>query len=123
MWDDNLAREPLAEDEISSRKSETSNFCFLLTFCAFSQVRLVQKVDTGHVYAMKILRKADMVEKEQIAHARAERDVLVEADHTWIVRMYYSFQDQVNLYLVMEFLPGGTVVDLVAVQHANRLDR
>jgi len=70
-------------------------------------VRLVQKVDTGHVYAMKILRKADMVEKEQIAHARAERDVLVEADHTWIVRMYYSFQDPINLYLVMEFLPGG----------------
>jgi serine/threonine kinase 38 len=29
-------------------------------------VRLVQKVDTGHIYAMKILRKADMVEKEQV---------------------------------------------------------
>ena len=49
-------------------------------------------MDTGHVYAMKILRKADMVEKEQIAHVRAERDVLVEADHQWIVKMYYSFQ-------------------------------
>ena len=33
---------------------------------AFGEVRLVQKVDTGHVYAMKILRKADMVEKEQV---------------------------------------------------------
>ena len=71
------------------------------------QVRLVQKLDTGHVYAMKILRKGDMVEKEQIAHVRAERDVLVEADHQWIVKMYYSFQDPVNLYLIMEFLPGG----------------
>lgn len=56
------------------------------------QVRLVQKKDTGHVYAMKILRKADMLEKEQIAHVRAERDVLVEADHQWVVKMYYSFQ-------------------------------
>ena len=36
---------------------------------------MVQKIDTGHVYAMKILRKADMVEKEQLAHVRAERDV------------------------------------------------
>ena len=71
------------------------------------QVRLGQKLDTGHVYAMKILRKGDMVEKEQIAHVRAERDVLVEADHQWIVKMYYSFQDPVNLYLIMEFLPGG----------------
>jgi protein-serine/threonine kinase len=35
---------------------------------AFGEVRLVQKKDTGHVYAMKILRKADMLEKEQVKH-------------------------------------------------------
>lgn len=34
---------------------------------AFGEVRLVQKKDTGHVYAMKILRKADMLEKEQVS--------------------------------------------------------
>ena len=33
---------------------------------AFGEVRLVQKGDTGHVYAMKILRKADIIEKEQV---------------------------------------------------------
>ena len=43
----------------------------------------------------------------QIAHARAERDILVEADNPWVVKMYYSFQDAINLYLIMEFLPGG----------------
>ena len=41
---------------------------------------------------MKMLHKADMVEKEQVAHVRAERDILVEADHQWVVKMYYSFQ-------------------------------
>ena len=41
---------------------------------------------------MKILRKAAMVEREQVAHVRAERDVLVEADHPWVVKMFYSFQ-------------------------------
>ena len=76
-------------------------------------MRLVQKVDTGHVYAMKILRKTDMVAKEQLAHVRAERDILVEADHTWVVKMYYSFQDPVNLYLIMEFLPGGDMMTLL----------
>jgi len=80
---------------------------------AFGEVRLVQKVDTGHVYAMKILRKADMVEKEQVAHVRAERDILVEADHQWVVKMFYSFQDPANLYLVMEFLPGGDMMTLL----------
>lgn len=81
---------------------------------------------------MKILRKADMLEKEQVkvsqtlsgigaagrlnvvfftclqvAHIRAERDILVEADSAWVVKMFYSFQDKRNLYLIMEFLPGG----------------
>lgn len=80
---------------------------------AFGEVRLVQKKDTGHIYAMKILRKADMHEKEQVAHVRAERDVLVEADNPWVVRMYYSFQDPHNLYLIMEFLPGGDMMTLL----------
>ncbi|GIY06150.1 hypothetical protein CEXT_59691 [Caerostris extrusa] len=62
---------------------------------------------------MKILRKADMLEKEQVAHVRAERDVLVEADHQWVVKMYYSFQDAMNLYLIMEFLPGGDLMTLL----------
>jgi serine/threonine kinase 38 len=74
---------------------------------AFGEVRLVQKVDTGHIYAMKILRKSEMLEKKQIEHVRAERDILSEADCDWVVKMYYSFQDNINLYLVMEFLPGG----------------
>jgi len=80
---------------------------------AFGEVRLVQKVDTGHVYAMKVLRKKDMVEKEQVAHVRAERDILAEVDHTWVVKMFYSFQDEENLYLVMEFLPGGDLMTLL----------
>ncbi|PIN88698.1 Serine/threonine-protein kinase 38-like [Aquarana catesbeiana] len=80
---------------------------------AFGEVRLVQKKDTGHIYAMKILRKADMLEKEQVAHIRAERDVLVEADGAWVVKMFYSFQDKRNLYLIMEFLPGGDMMTLL----------
>lgn len=41
-------------------------FRLILTVCCLTQVRLVQKKDTGHIYAMKILRKADMLEKEQV---------------------------------------------------------
>ncbi|XP_043229199.1 serine/threonine-protein kinase tricornered-like isoform X2 [Amphibalanus amphitrite] len=80
---------------------------------AFGEVRLVQKKDTGHVYAMKVLAKAKMLETEQVAHVRAERDILVEADHQWVVKMYYSFQDAINLYLIMEFLPGGDMMTLL----------
>ena len=68
-------------------------------------MRLVQKIDTGHVYAMKILRKTDMVAKEQLAHVRAERDILVEADHTWVVKMYYSFQVNLNTSSLLDKPP------------------
>ncbi|KAL3308443.1 Serine/threonine-protein kinase 38-like, partial [Cichlidogyrus casuarinus] len=80
---------------------------------AFGQVRLVQKQDNGCVYAMKILRKADMKQRDQLAHVRAERDILVKADNLWVVKMFYSFQDSLNLYLVMEFLAGGDMMTLL----------
>merc|ERR1712025_874129 len=80
---------------------------------AFGEVRLVQKGDTGHVHAMKALRKKEIVAKDQVAHVKAERDMLVVADQDWVVKMYYSFQDEEMLYLVMEFLPGGDLMSLL----------
>jgi serine/threonine kinase 38 len=70
---------------------------------------------------MKILRKEDMLLREQVAHVRAERDVLVEADHTWTVKMFYSFQDSRNLYLIMEFLPGGDLLIFLLFFCVNNL--
>lgn len=37
-----------------------------------------------------------------MAHVRAERDVLVQANNPWVVKLYSSFQDDLYLYLVME---------------------
>jgi len=76
-------------------------------------VRLVQKVDTGKIYAMKTLRKAEMFKKDQLAHVKSERDVLAEADSPWVVSLYYSFQDPNYLYLIMEFLPGGDLMTML----------
>lgn len=80
---------------------------------AFGEVRLVQKNDTGRIYAMKMLRKSEMFKKDQLAHVRAERDVLAESDSPWIVQLYYSFQDALHLYLIMEFLPGGDLMTML----------
>lgn len=74
---------------------------------AFGEVRLVQKRDTGKIYAMKTLLKSEMYKKDQLAHVKAERDVLAGSDSPWVVSLYYSFQDAQYLYLIMEFLPGG----------------
>ncbi|KAJ2159474.1 Serine/threonine-protein kinase [Coemansia sp. RSA 552] len=80
---------------------------------AFGEVRLVQKRDTGKIFAMKILRKNEMIKKDQLAHVRAERDVLAESDSMWVVQLYFSFQDSRNLYLIMEFLPGGDLMTML----------
>jgi len=54
-----------------------------------------------------------MYKKNQILHVRAERDVLSEAKIPWIVELRYSFQDEVYLYLVMEYCPGGDLMSLL----------
>ncbi|KAI8090266.1 Serine/threonine-protein kinase orb6 [Gilbertella persicaria] len=80
---------------------------------AFGEVRLVQAGDTGKIYAMKTLRKSEMLKKDQLAHVKAERDVLAEADSPWVVQLYFSFQDTQFLYLIMEFLPGGDLMTML----------
>src|SRR6266436_677544 len=49
----------------------------------------------------------------QLAHVRAERDVLAESTSAWVVQLFYSFQDPLYLYLVMEFLPGGDLMTML----------
>ncbi|KAJ1653322.1 Serine/threonine-protein kinase [Dispira simplex] len=80
---------------------------------AFGEVRLVQKRDTGKIYAMKLLRKKDMFKKDQLAHVKAERDLLAESNSPWVVQLYFSFQDTRHLYLIMEFLPGGDMMTML----------
>ncbi|VDN04539.1 unnamed protein product [Thelazia callipaeda] len=82
-------------------------------FGAFGRVSLVKKKDTGQVYAMKKLLKKDVIMKQQAAHVKAERDILAEADSQWIVKLYYSFQDERSLYLIMEYVPGGDMMQLL----------
>ncbi|KAL1465271.1 hypothetical protein WDU94_004854 [Cyamophila willieti] len=80
---------------------------------AFGEVTLVRKIDTNHLYAMKTLRKADVLKRNQVAHVKAERDILAEADNEWVVKLYYSFQDKDNLYFVMDYIPGGDLMSLL----------
>nr|XP_061799316.1 serine/threonine-protein kinase LATS2 isoform X2 [Nerophis lumbriciformis] len=80
---------------------------------AFGEVCLTRKVDTYALYAMKTLRKKDVLNRNQVAHVKAERDILAEADNEWVVRLYYSFQDRDSLYFVMDYIPGGDMMSLL----------
>ena len=66
------------------------------------------------VFAMKVIRKSDMLRNSQEGHLRAERDFLVASEKSrWVVPLIASFQDTTNLYLVMEYMVGGDFLGLL----------
>ena len=72
------------------------------------------KSSSGAVYAMKVIRKSDMLRNCQEGHLRAERDFLVASEKSrWVVPLIASFQDTTNLYLVMDYMVGGDFLGLL----------
>ena len=66
------------------------------------------------VFAMKVIRKSDMLRNSQEGHLRAERDFLVASENSrWVVPLVSAFQDNNNLYLVMEYMMGGDFLGLL----------
>lgn len=91
---------------------------------AFGVVRIARERTSGRLVAVKQLRKADMLRKSQEGHVKAEKDLLAAAasqllptasssSHSWIVQLYYAFQDTDYLYLVFEFMGGGDLLNLL----------
>ncbi|KAJ3156374.1 hypothetical protein HDU89_004156 [Geranomyces variabilis] len=80
---------------------------------AFGSVYLAKKRLTGDYFAIKVLKKADMVAKNQVMNIKAERMILTQLDSPFVVRLYFSFQSRENLYLVMEYLNGGDCAALI----------
>jgi serine/threonine kinase 38 len=83
---------------------------------AFGEVRVCRFKETGEVFAIKKMKKSEMKKKNQTLHIRTEKDVLSEAQTQWIVGLNFSFQDEEFLYLVMDYLPGGDLMNLLMVK-------
>ena len=79
---------------------------------AFGEVRVCRQKSTGDIVAIKKMRKEDMLKKNQLMHVRTEREIMTSSNE-WIVKLKYSFQDEYYLYLVMDFLPGGDLMNLL----------
>uniref|UniRef100_A0A3P9J679 non-specific serine/threonine protein kinase n=1 Tax=Oryzias latipes TaxID=8090 RepID=A0A3P9J679_ORYLA len=76
---------------------------------SFGKVFLVRKItgpDTGQLYAMKVLKKATLKVRDRV-RTKMERDILVEVNHPFIVKLHYAFQTEGKLYLILDFLRGG----------------
>ena len=74
---------------------------------SFGKVFLVQKINDKQVYAMKSLRKDVILKYDQIESTLLERDILLRANHPFLVGMEYVFQTDQRIFFVMKFVRGG----------------
>jgi len=75
---------------------------------SFGRVRLCKHLDDNKFYALKILKKSEVIYLKQVEHVKTEKNILETLrKHPFIVNLFGSFQDDRNLYLLMEYIIGG----------------
>lgn len=85
---------------------------------SFGKVLLVEKKDTGNLYAMKSIRKDILIQNDQIESTKLEKEILLKAKHPFLVKMEFVFQTDQKIYFVMNFIRGGELFT-----HLNKVRR
>ena len=80
---------------------------------SYAKVVLVKKKDSGELFAMKILKKENVERKKQERHVKTERDVQINIDHPFVIKFFYSFQNDRKLFFALEYCPGGELFNLL----------
>lgn len=88
---------------------------------SFGRVHLVQSKHNQRFYAIKVLKKAQVVKMKQIEHTNDERRMLQRVKHPFLVTLWGTFQDSKNLYMVMDFIEGGELFSLLRKSQVYRL--
>ena len=74
---------------------------------SFGKVFLVQELQTGDMFALKVLRKDNIIKRNQVEHTKTERSVLGYVNHPFIVGLKMAFQSKDKLYFVLDYCAGG----------------
>ncbi|EGC35230.1 hypothetical protein DICPUDRAFT_152431 [Dictyostelium purpureum] len=74
---------------------------------SFGKVMQVRKKDNNKIYAMKVLNKNNILERKEVDHTRAEKNILQKLVHPFLVNLNYSFQTNDKLYFIMDYVNGG----------------
>jgi protein kinase A len=96
-------------------KYSLSDFQILRTLGtgSFGRVHLVQSRHNQRFYAVKVLKKQQVIKMKQVEHTNDERRMLQEVKHAFLITLWGTFQDSKNLYMVMDFVEGGELFSLL----------
>lgn len=75
---------------------------------SFGKVLLVKQKDIGQIYAMKVLNKQTIMERNEVEHTKSEKNILMKLKFPFLVGLHYSFQTPEKLYFIMDYVNGGT---------------
>jgi serine/threonine protein kinase len=87
---------------------------------SFGRVRIVTHKSTGSIWALKMLKKAEVIRLQQVEHMISEKSILSRMDHPFIVRLAGTFQDAKYLYMALEYIVGGEF--FTHLRRAGRFD-
>ncbi|CRG97095.1 rac-beta serine/threonine protein kinase, putative [Plasmodium gallinaceum] len=97
----------LTNEKKKRMKPESFVFLKVIGKGSYGKVLLVKHAQNNKLFAMKILRKENIISKNQLEHTKIERNVLKCVSHPFIVKLYYAFQTSKKLYFILEYCPGG----------------
>ncbi|KAK3329577.1 kinase-like domain-containing protein [Apodospora peruviana] len=109
---EDIVRSDAAEEEARQRHKMTADDFEPLRCLGkgtYGTVLLVKQRTTGRLYAQKQFKKASLVvHKKLIEQTKTERQILESVNrHPFVVKLFYAFQDQEKLYLILEYGQGG----------------
>lgn len=107
--DDSESKDSIGQLINNSEKVRLEDFELLkvLGRGSFGKVMQVRKKSNGTIYAMKILKKKAIVARNQVEHTKAERKILQQLQHPFLMTLRYAFQSKEKLYFVLDYYQGG----------------
>ena len=88
---------------------------------SFGRVHLVQSRHNQRFYAIKVLKKAQVVKMKQVEHTNDERKMLQRVKHPFLITLWGTFKDSKNLYMVMDFVEGGELFSLLRKSQVSNI--
>ena len=87
---------------------------------AFGKVMMVEKKSTKEIFALKSLRKEEVIENDQLEHTKTEKMILEHVNYPFLVDLAYAFQTPDKIFFAMKFMKGGELFQ--HLRHAKRFD-